>query len=606
RKLTEVSETSLFLLGKDRAAAEQMKARTGPFASGFDVLVGNPPYVRADLDAPAWAAYRRQVENQEWFSTRHQKWDLYVPFVEQYHRLLSDRPDARCCLVTIESLATAPYAEMLRELLVRKTTLHDILVTRDLKLFEDAEWQDNLIFSFARGAPAPEHRVRREITERRDHRGHLVAEPLDEIVQAEADPERLFRTQKQVVLDLRNTVLMEEICYVSVGMVLNSDERLEAEEIIEVPGSYDPALFGEVLVEDLGEEGKRIRHRPFKKEDLLADKKDAIHNKPYLDSREVLRGGIGHIRWLEYGENTRCPSRVRRPTFPELYEHPKVVFGTFTGVAVDDGPSFLYLADGVRLAMRWSKLVNVENRALGKVRGELEKEGRFAPEFSDEFTEWYLCALCLSEPIQQWLSTTKRSMKDHVYPDDIKAIPVKRIPLPEQEPLVRLEQERHRLWRELVPLEEEGFRLGTRIELPVRAVAERFRREHPEIEHLAVLNLPSSLVELEESALQRDLHGARAAGPDIRVRRETVARVGEAVKNKEEVAALLARLLGSLPGPLAEVAMDLPRTEGGLLALARFFDEQEEGIRRRQERIQEIQREIDRLAWALYRPTSPS
>lgn len=88
-KLGDVSETSLFLLGKDRAAAEQMKARTGPFAAGFDVLVGNPPYVRADEDAPAWAAYRRQLENQEWFTTRYQKWDLYVPFVEQYQRLLS-------------------------------------------------------------------------------------------------------------------------------------------------------------------------------------------------------------------------------------------------------------------------------------------------------------------------------------------------------------------------------------------------------------------------------------------------------------------------------------------------------------------------------------
>ena len=114
KRLAEVSETSLFLLGKDRAEAEMIKARTGSYAEGFDVLVGNPPYVRADEDAPAWAAYRRRLERQSWFTTRSLKWDLYVPFVEQYQRLLSDRPEARCCLVTIESLATAPYAEKLR------------------------------------------------------------------------------------------------------------------------------------------------------------------------------------------------------------------------------------------------------------------------------------------------------------------------------------------------------------------------------------------------------------------------------------------------------------------------------------------------------------
>jgi len=601
-KLGEVSETSLFLLGKDRAAAEQMKARTGPFAAGFDVLVGNPPYVRADEDAPAWNAYRRRLENQEWFSTRHQKWDLYVPFVEQYYRLLADRPEARCCLVTIESLATAPYAEKLRELLLRKTTLHDVLVTRGLKLFEDAKWQDNLIFSFSRGAPAPEHRVRRALAEKRDERGEILTEPLDEIVQVEADPERLFRARGQVELDLENTVRLEEICYVSKGMVLHSNEKLREGQIVLVPPSYDPGCFGEELVEDLGEEGKRIRHRVFFRDDLVVGQPDKIHAQRYLDSREVRRGGVGRIQWLEYGEHTRCPARISRPTFPELFGVPKIMFGSFTGVAVDDGSSggFLMVAHTVRVAVRWATLTEIENRSLTKARSSLGSD--HDGESSRNYSDWYLCALALSEPIQLWLHAEKRSMKEDVYPDDIKAIPVKRISAAQQKPFVRLEKERHGLWRELVALEEEGFRMGARIEIPVRRLAERFRREHPEIEHLALLKLPPSLVELEEAALERDLNGAKAAGSEVRVRRETVARVGEAVQRKEEVAVLLARLLGSLPGSLAEVAMEVPRSEDGLLALARFLKEQEESVRRRQARIATIQGEIDELAWALYRP----
>ncbi len=603
-RLSEVSETSLFLLGKDRAAAEQMKARTGPFADGFDVLVGNPPYVRADEDAPAWAAYRRRLENQSWFTTRHQKWDLYVPFVEQYQRLLSDRPDARCCLVTIESLATAPYAEKLRNLLIGKTTIHDILVTHGLKLFEDAKWQNNIIFSFSRGEPAPEHCVRRMTAEKKDRQGEILIDPLGEVVQVEIDPELLFRFTEAVEISLENTIKLEQVCYVSVGMVLNSDERLADGEVVHVPASYDTSLFGEVLVEDLGEAGKRIRHRNFKKEDLVAEQRDAIHNKPYLDSRDVLRGGIGRIRWLEYGENTRCPLRVRRRTFPELYTRPKVLFGTFTGVAVDSGPDFLYVADGVRMAIRWSELADVENRSLAKARADLEQSGHYSPSLSTEFSEWYLCALCMSDPIQKWLWDTRRSMKAHVYPEDIKAIPVKQISSAEQEPFIGLEKERHGLWRELVALEAKGFRTGSRIEVPVYKLLDRFRGEHPEIEHLALLKLPSSLIELEEPALERDLKGAKAFGEEVRVRREVVARVGSTVKRVEEVALLFARILGSLPGSLTEVSLQLPRNERGLLALANFLNEQEEGVRRRQTRIAEIQGEIDRLAWGLYRPKS--
>ncbi len=605
-RLAEVSEASLFLLGKDRAEAEMIKARTGPYAAGFDVLVGNPPYVRADEDAPAWAAYRRKLEHQDWFTTRHLKWDLYVPFVEQYHRLLSDRAEARCCLVTIESLATAPYAEKLREMLVGQTTLHSVLMTSKLKLFDEAKWQDNVIFSFSRGAPNAEHRVQRSVAERRNAKGAIVVEPLDQVVQQEADPERLFRVRDQEELDLDNTVLLEEICYVSKGMVLHSNERLVDGQIVLVPPAYNQELFGEDLVEDLGETGKRIRHRVFGRDDLVAPRKDEVHTVPYLDSREVRRGGIGRAQWLEYGAHTRCPARISRPTFPALYALPKLMLGTFTGVAVDSQPPFHFTNDGVRIALRWALLENFENRSLVKVRRELEEKGLYFPGLSTEYSDWYLCAICLSEPIQNWLSANKRSMKEHVYPDDIKAIPIKRLSPQEQEPFVRLEQERHALWRELIALEDEGFRIGARIEVPVLALVLRFRREHPKIEHLTLLKLPSSILEIEEAALERDLHGARGVGGEIRVRREIVARVGGGIEHQEAIATLLGRVFDDLPGSLADSSVEVPRSEAGLLALATFLASQEQEVQHRLARKDEIQREIDRLAWDLYRPRTSS
>ena len=68
----------------------------------------------------------------------------------------SDAPGARCCLVTIESIKTSPYVAKLHELLGRQSTVYDIVFTERLKLFPDAKWQDNVVFTFGRGQPTPD------------------------------------------------------------------------------------------------------------------------------------------------------------------------------------------------------------------------------------------------------------------------------------------------------------------------------------------------------------------------------------------------------------------------------------------------------------------
>jgi len=602
--IAQASDATLYLLGQDRATAELLKAKAGPFREGCDYLIGNPPYVRADEEGASFQAYRRRLEREEWFTTRHLKWDLYVPFVEQYHRLLSESPDARVCLVTIESISNAPYAEKLREFLLGKSILHDVVFAEGLRLFADASWQDNVIFCFSRGNPAAEHHVRRWTAKKAG--GALTLEPLDEPLQGKLAPEVVFNRRTPVELSLKNTVPLEELCYVTKGMVLHANERLKKGEVLLVPASYDPARFDEVLVEDLGAGGKRIRHKSFVRDDLIAPSPDEIHVRPYLDSREVLRGGIGRKRWIEYGPHTRCPARVSRPTFPELYDRPKLVFGAFVGVAVDDCGSdgFAIVPHTVRLAILWHRLSGIENRSLAAARDQLASKQRYDTRVSEAVSEWYLCALALSEPIQAWMYSRKRSMKDDVYPDDIKEIPIKVLSPRKQEPFIRLEQERHQLWRELIRLEDEGFLIGSKIRVPVHRLAARFRSEHPEIEHLALFQIPASVLELSATAYDQDLRRARARGGDVVIKKEVVAHVGKGISKKERVAEIFARYLSDLPGTLAsrQTIDALPRTEEGLLALADYLDAQEEGVRRRRARIEEIQTEVDRLAWELYRP----
>lgn len=589
---------------------ELAKARAGIFKDGFDFLIGNPPYVRADEKAEHYVDYRRLLDEQSWFTTRHLKWDLYVPFVEQYQRLLSDDKDARACLVTIESLATAPYAEKLRELLAQKCILHDLFFLEKLGIFSDASWQDNIVFCFSRGVPAEDHKFERRISRELDGEGNLVFDPLDVMVQAKVNVERLFNKRPAVSLDLSNTVRWEEICYVSKAMVLHANEKLRDGDPVPVPASYNPALHSEQLIEDLGAKGKRIAHKSFGRDDLVSEVRDDVHTRIYVSSRGVLRGGVGRTQWLEYGEHTRCPSRVSRPTFPELYDRSKIMFGTFTGVAVDDGSlgGFLTASDSVRVAVRWELLEGVTNRSLVDERKELKRRELYDPALSRGFSEWYMCALALSEPVQKWLYANNRSMKEHVYPEDIKAIPVKKISLVDQAPYVALAQERHQLWSELTALEAEGYEIGKNVVIPVHALLARFREEHPKLRYLTLVQaVAAGSFRVEPSFLQQSLHGARATGASVVLKKQKVADVGEEIERKAEVAKVLARILSSLPATFSErQGIDkIPATEPGLLDLGVWLDEKKAEVLRRQKRIESIGAEIDRLAWALYRPSAP-
>lgn len=53
-------------------------------------------------------------------------------------------------------------------------------------------------------------------------------------------------------------------------------------------------------------------------------------------------------------------------------------------------------------------------------------------------------------------------MKDDVYPGDIKAIPVKRLPPAAQQPYIDLARERHRLWAEITALAKKQEGTGER------------------------------------------------------------------------------------------------------------------------------------------------
>lgn len=98
---------------------------------GFDVAIGNPPYVRIQtLDRDEAEYYRGRYESA------HGSFDIYVPFIERGLRLL--KPGGRLGFITSGKFLKAQYGRKLQELLLREATVETIVDLSAQRVFGEA------------------------------------------------------------------------------------------------------------------------------------------------------------------------------------------------------------------------------------------------------------------------------------------------------------------------------------------------------------------------------------------------------------------------------------------------------------------------------------
>ncbi len=120
---------------------------------GFDVVVGNPPYVKLQNFRPAhpdvadWLVNGRVTARHPYESTRTGNFDLYLPFIEAGLRLL--RPGGRMGYIAPSVWTVNDYGEGLRNLVARGRHLDRWLDFRSHQVFEEATVYTALQF-FAR------------------------------------------------------------------------------------------------------------------------------------------------------------------------------------------------------------------------------------------------------------------------------------------------------------------------------------------------------------------------------------------------------------------------------------------------------------------------
>ena len=391
---------------------------------GFDVVIANPPYVRADAQfkhiqdederqsaIADWKDYRAALLKSSVYRTLYEKWDLYLPFLERGYQLL--RGDASMVFIIPDAYNAAKYARKSHEFFLLNARIASINFCSDIPLFDAGV--SNTIVHFAKAAPTSNHcpvRIRRWGESPDDFQEN--AKVLPTMVQGEFGL-TLFRPDgaDQRTQTQDGAIVLERICFISKGMVTNSDEK----------------------------EYKGL----FKSEDLLSEKKDAKHPKPFVEGKDLVKWCVQRVRFLEWGTR-RVPSKLSRPTFPQLHEPSEKLLAVRTPGAVPkvvyDSEKIFYDASSVGF-VAWHCLKGVKNNSLGKVakyRGE-KGTARLPREelenTSKRFNIKYLLAIMNSTWTREWLAKRRRS-KMHVYPDDWKQLPIAPIPMEQQQPFVKL------------------------------------------------------------------------------------------------------------------------------------------------------------------------
>jgi hypothetical protein len=371
---------------------------------GFDIVIGNPPFVRADN--PSQEHQRKAILACGDFETLWEKWDLYVAFIEKGFKLL--RPEGTLALITSDAYCHAKYGQKSREWFLRNARVDRLDFLGDLQVFEAAV--HNVIFFYTNADGAS------NVPERRLHKGafgNVTLLPSE--TQTKLTCRAFFPEDHISKAFACETTILESICYVTIGMVVNAHEKTS----------------------------KGL----FTMDDLVQDFQDKKHPKRFVEGKHLEMWLAATYRWLEWNTE-RAPSLFRRQTFPELYETTDKILvqrspGPVPKCCYDN--SCLHFNESVITFVPWHALTGVCNKSLKKAaryvgetppRPDLPRREELEA-ISRRFSVKYLLGVMNSSVARDFLRANRRS-NIHLYPDDWKNLPIPGIALAQQQPIVDL------------------------------------------------------------------------------------------------------------------------------------------------------------------------
>ena len=116
---------------------------------GFDITIGNPPYVRAD-SGDEHLKMRQKIEDSNQYKTLWEKWDLYIPFIERSYKLL--KPGGFTTLIVSDAYCHAKYAQKSQNYFLKNSRILRLDFFSKIKIFDAAVRNVTYLFQRADGS----------------------------------------------------------------------------------------------------------------------------------------------------------------------------------------------------------------------------------------------------------------------------------------------------------------------------------------------------------------------------------------------------------------------------------------------------------------------
>ena len=261
---------------------------------GFDVIIGNPPYIRAENMPREERDYYMDTNR---FSVAYGRFDIHILFLERALKLLKD--GGRLGYIIPYPAFNQSYAKLLRRLILDTCAIETIVDLSKYKVFETAEVATCIVILHK-----DKTEMRRDnqiiVVQQSDYSAGIHDNEFIEIPQSAFDTtvENMFRLELDsgtnnisAKIDA-SSLSLGKICYAITGVVAHDSKTGASKDRL-----IHPTAMGR-------------------------------NPKPYLEAKEIFGRYSPLItkQFIEY-----VPKEMHRPKFPELFEKPKILIPGIIG-----------------------------------------------------------------------------------------------------------------------------------------------------------------------------------------------------------------------------------------------------------------------------------
>ncbi len=397
--------------------------------NGFDIVIGNPPYISAptQIANENLSNQRNRIIDSKKYKSLYQKWDLYIPFIELGTQLNCE--NGITTMIVPFPLTNQLYAKVLRKMLVEEYDMFELVDLNGTKIFDNATVSNCIPFVKKARKSHADSILLTQNQKNKNGKSLDFPNPCGNSTWISKIDENLHisrafeQTKSDLVQDEKTYVwnvtqekretnrhadmhVLGDYCYISKGMVLNSDEK----EKVEV----------------------------FKKAELISELQDEIHCRKFLEGKDCGKYVANKIRYLEY-DTERVPDKCSRPTFRELYTTPKLMFNRLGSLQVFfDKDGDFTTSDAMFVCLLWKDLYGVENKSIASSIKKFSTMNRNEMEKLSETVDLRYLLGVMNSKYASVLLTNLRGGDYHIYPEHIRNIPIPSATPAQQKPIIAL------------------------------------------------------------------------------------------------------------------------------------------------------------------------